>query len=93
MQNDDDDDSIGEISNSKMLKILLQEVADVRLELKQDIASSHTELKQHIVNLDQRMKMLDSKFDVLRLEVHQNQATFIQNHDSLERRVVVLERR
>lgn len=73
----------------------MQEIADVRLELKGDIAGLKMELKGDIANLDKklsgRIDSVASQLHTLRLEVHQNQSTFIHNHDALEKRVEVLE--
>ncbi len=70
--------------NRKFLDMLMQEIADVRLELKKDIA--HLDQK-----LTKRIDTLSSDFQTLRIEVHQNQTTFMHNHNVLDTRVTTLE--
>lgn len=73
----------------------MQEIVDIRRELKEDILGLDQKLYRKIEDVDKklekRMDALSADFQVLRMEVHQNQATFITNHDALERRVAVLE--
>ena len=87
----EEDDGIGDISNRNMLQILMQEIADVRKELKEDIANLDHKLTQRIDVLSSDVQVLSSDVQTLRLEVHQNQTVFLKNHDQLERRVAVLE--
>ncbi|MBI5794469.1 hypothetical protein HZA87_05340 [Candidatus Uhrbacteria bacterium] len=71
-------------SNRLMLNILMQEIADVRHELKEEMAEMRKELKGDIASVA-------SELHTLRLEVHTNQTTFMRNHADLEKRVVMLE--
>lgn len=71
-------------SNRLMLNILMQEIADVRRELKEDIHELD-------VRLSGKIDTLSSDLHTLRLEVHTNHATFILNHADLDKRVTVLE--
>lgn len=84
-----------DLSNRQILSILMQEIADVRLELKSDIAGLRTELKGDIFGLRTELKgdiaKVQSELHTLRIEVHQNQSTFIKNHDALEKRVTTVE--
>ncbi len=84
-----------------MLKLILQEIADVRHELKDDMKQMKTELQNDMRKLDEklssrinrvedRMSSMESELRGLRTEVHQNQLMFMA-HDQLERRVTVLE--
>jgi len=87
----EEEDDIGDISNRKMLKILMQEIADVRRELKEDISGLGKRIDSVDQKLTKRIDTLSSDVQTLRLEVHQNQTAFMKNHDKLERRVAVLE--
>ena len=99
MQDDDDDDgNLPDLSNREILRIMMQEIADVRKELKEDIGALDLKFDRKIDALSADFKVLKSDFKTLRsdfytlkLEVHQNQSTFILNHTDLEKRVMVLE--
>ncbi len=90
-QTDDDIDGVPEMTLSKAVQVLMQEIADVHYELSNKMA----ELKQDIASVDQKFTKkfdgLSSDFGSLRMEVHMNQATFMKNHDALEKRMVVME--
>lgn len=96
-----DDDTIdwSTVPPAKMFHLVMQELVDVRNELKQEfkegIATLDQKLTGRIDRLTQEMvemkKELKSDIHVLRLEVHQNQIAFMTNHNSLEKRVKVLE--
>ncbi|HVW66737.1 MAG TPA: hypothetical protein VHA78_03305 [Candidatus Peribacteraceae bacterium] len=79
------------LTNEKMLHILLQEIADVRYELKTDIQNLDQRLSGRIDGLASDVTIIKTDLTSLRLEVHQNHLTFIKNHDDLEKRVTVLE--
>lgn len=83
----------GDLNNRELLQILMQEIADVRHELKTDIAgvdsnisSARTELKLEITELRDEVRCA-------RDESHQNQITHINNIRDHERRITVLEQR
>lgn len=87
----DDEDGLPELSNRKMLGILMQEIADVRGELKDDIYELKKELKgdmyevkDHCIRLDGKIDAVAADLRLLRYEVRQN-----QNH--LDKRVTLLE--
>lgn len=80
----DEDAGVPDLSNRELLRVLIQEIVDVRRELKEDIAS----LDQKFTK---KFDVLSSETKVLRLEVHQNHSSFIHRQDDLERRVEVLE--
>lgn len=84
---DNGNGQLPDLTNREILKVLLTEIADVRRELKQDIEA----LSRRMDGLEGRMDTLEEKVDTLRMEVHQNQTTFITNFDHLEKRVEVLE--
>ncbi|MFH0770153.1 MAG: hypothetical protein V1926_02130 [Candidatus Peregrinibacteria bacterium] len=90
-----DDDGVIDLSNKQLLKVLLDEIADVRRELKGDIADLDQKLTKRIDGvghgLSKNIDALSSDFQALRIEVHMNQLTFMKNHEELEQRVVVLE--
>lgn len=82
----------------RFLEVIMQEIADVRLELKQDIQGLRTELKQDIQSL--RIDMSSVKADIktmkgdvrtLRMEVHQNQLVFMGYMDRTDKRLDKLE--
>lgn len=68
----------------KMLSIILQEIADVRLELKQDISNLDTKFTYQFHSLSEELHSF-------RKETNLNFATFVRNHDGLEKRVKKLE--
>jgi len=78
-----------DISKRDVVRILMQEIADMRRELKEDIAKCA--LKSDLDALKTGFNSLRTEFKSLRSEVHQNQLTFMHNHDALEQRVKVLE--
>ncbi|MEI8230063.1 MAG: hypothetical protein WCG83_02900 [Candidatus Peregrinibacteria bacterium] len=75
----------------KAVKVITQEIVDVRRELKEDIYSLEQKLTHKIDSLASDVSTLKSTVSTLRLEVHQNHVAFIQNHDELEGRVTMLE--
>jgi hypothetical protein len=95
MPHDDDSIDWNSVPPAKMFHLVMQELVDVRNELRQEfkdgMASMKTELKADIAKLDGRVGRLESEVHTLRLEVHQNQTTFMANHASLDRRVTALE--
>lgn len=95
MHDDDDTDELPDLTNRELLRVVMQEIADTHLELRGDIADLRMELKGDIANLDKklsgRIDSVASEFHTLRLEVHQNQSTFISNQMALEKRVKAVE--
>lgn len=93
----DDDDTIdwNAVPPAKMFHIVLQELVDTRAELKGDIADLRTELKGDMADLRTELKgdiaQVKSELHTLRIEVHQNQSTFISNQTALDKRVKILE--
>ncbi|MBI1812731.1 hypothetical protein HY285_03430 [Candidatus Peregrinibacteria bacterium] len=88
MIQDDDDYGFEDMTNKDLLRVLLQEMADVRYELKQDIAALDQKLTGKIDNIDQK---LSGKIDNLTLKTDQNQIAFMKNLDDIDARVRVLE--
>jgi archaellum component FlaC len=97
-----DDDGLPELSNRKLLQILMQEIADVRGELKEDsmrqtgmimqeIVDVRSELKEDIGRLDTKIDGVSKDLHKLKHEINYNYVTFIKNHDDLDKRVTVLE--
>ncbi len=80
MTRNDDDNDVPDLSNRELLKVLMQEIADVRRELKEDIAV-----------LDNKITVVSSDLKGLRLQVHQNHTSFITNLQDHEKRIAVLE--
>lgn len=82
----DDDDTIdwNTVPPAKMFHIVMQEIADTHKELRGDIANLDKKLTT-------RIDSIASQLHTLRLEVHQNQTTFISNQTALENRMKVLE--
>ena len=70
------------------VKLILQEINDVRRELLKDLGGRMDKLEGEMREMK---KELNGKIDGLRMEVHQNQTTFIKNHGDLEKRVTLLE--
>lgn len=80
-----------DLTNREILKILLDEIADVRLELKRDIEALSGRMDKLEAEMQEMKKELNGKLDGLRMEVHQNQIMFMKGHDDLEQRVVAAE--
>ena len=90
-----DDMTLGEFA-----KILFEEIRDVRKELQEDMGAMELRLAGRMDRLEVRsdeivggMDKLETEFKSLRIEVHQNQTTFIKNHEELEKRFDVLEKK
>ena len=81
-----DEDGQPNLSNKKMLQMLLK-----------GIPLLHKELREDIEKLDQklgrRIDAVESEVKNLRLEVHQNHISFIINQEECAKRVAVLEAR
>lgn len=79
----------------KVVKVLMDEMVYIRSELKSEIADVRRDLMENMGHLETRMNKkfdaLHSDFQILRLEVHQNQIAFMDHHHALEKRVEVLE--
>lgn len=96
-----DDNESGELlvlSSQEMFRMIMQEIADTNHELsgkidglKEDITSLDRKLGKRIDGLDEKVNKVASELHTLRLEVHQNQSTFIANQAAMEKRVKVLE--
>ena len=88
VHDDDDNGYFNDLSNREILRILLEEIAGVRLELKDDIASLDRKLSGRIDALDDK---LNRKIDNLAFKVDQNQICFMTNLNDIDKRVTVLE--
>jgi hypothetical protein len=71
--------------------MVMQEIVDVRRELKEEQEHSFRVLNRGIDSVSENVETLQSEVHTLRLENHHNQATFIKNHDSHEKRITLLE--
>jgi 5-enolpyruvylshikimate-3-phosphate synthase len=83
-QDEDDTGELPDLSNREILRVVMQEIADTNKELRGDIANLDTKLSD-------RIDAVASELHTLRLEVHQNQSTFIVNQAALTKRVKALE--
>ncbi len=72
----------------KALSISLQEIADAQREILTEMRAGFRDLAQ---TLGGRIDALDSELKSFRKETRHNFATFIVNHDALEKRVSHLE--
>ncbi len=95
MMQDDDSSGFKDLTNKDVLRILMQEIADVSRELKEDIAAVDGKLSRKLDQvhhtLSKTIETLSSDMQGLRLEVHQNQSILIRNVDGLDQRVMKLE--
>ena len=80
------------------VKLLLEEIANVRKEILEELGGRMDKLGGRMGKLEGRMDKLDGRMDKLevefgslRMEVHQNQVTFMKGHEALEKRVGMLE--
>ncbi|MBP7114232.1 MAG: hypothetical protein KBA40_02135 [Candidatus Peribacteraceae bacterium] len=82
-----------DLSNRELLEIMMQEISDVRGELKVDISELKHVLKADIADVGNKVVDLQINMRNARLEIGQNQAALVTNIETLNRRVTVLERR
>ena len=79
----------------ELVDLLIKEMGNVVYEanekLREDLGGRIDKIGHRIGNLESDMNGLKSEMGVLRMEVHQNQTTFIKNHEGLDKRVEVLE--
>ncbi len=59
--------------------------------LKKELILETTDLHRRLVKVEEKVTTLGSEFRSFRLQVHNNQLSFMEKHDKLEDRVVVLE--
>lgn len=85
-------------SNRLMVNILMQEIVDVRRELKEDIHALDVKLSNKIDGVENRMGQVEKSLvqveknlSNLTLKVDKNQTAFIRNIEDVDRRVSVLE--
>jgi archaellum component FlaC len=84
VHDDDDNGTFDDLTNRDMLRIILKEIADVSRELKEGFDETYKKL-------DKKIDALSSDVKGLRLEVHQNQTSFIENLEEIDERVKILE--
>ena len=88
-----DDMTVGELA-----KLLLEDGANNRREILEEVKKGNAALEKKLTEafkneLGDTKKGWSKKFDGLRMVVHQNQTTLMKNHEKLEKRVGVLEKR
>ena len=92
----DDDQLFEDMTNREILRVLLEEIALVRGELKGDIASIEERLSGRINGMEKglntKMDSLNRKIDNLNLKVDRNHLTFMHNFDEMDKRVLLLEK-
>ncbi len=89
------------MTNERVVSILLQEISDVRFELKADIRevkndvstlkSDMSQLKNDVSTLKKDMKIVTDDLGGLRIQVHQNQLTVMNYMDKTDKRVLRIE--
>lgn len=67
--------------------VMMQEMADIRLELKNDMKSMKTELKGDIAVVATDLKNLTKDVGGLRVQLHQNQLMFMNYMDRTDQRL------
>lgn len=88
---DDASHVFDDMTMAELAKILLEDNANVERNLSGQMKAMDVRLGGEIGKLGGRMDKLENEFGSLRMEVHQNQITFMKSHDVLEKRVEVLE--
>lgn len=88
MTHDDDTIDWNTVPPAKMFHIVMQEIVDMRNELKQQFKKHISDLKNE---LGSRIDSVASELHTLRLEVHQNHSTFIINQQDHGKRITKLE--
>lgn len=102
MVQNDDNGGLPDLSQKRLLEIIMQEIADNRREILeyvngkfQDIDRKFDMVMQELRSFREEMigeiRSFRSEFNSFRNETHQNMATFIYNHDALDKRVTKLE--
>jgi len=81
-----DDMTLGEA-----MTIVLEEIRNVGREIRGDLGGRIDKVGDRLGKVEGSMDKLEKEFGSLRMEVHQNQTTFIKNHEEMEKRVEVLE--
>ena len=76
----------------RAMKMVLDELVDVRRELLVEMNGMKQELKRDIAATDQKVDRLERKVDNLSFKVDQNQIALMTNANNLDRRVTHLER-
>ncbi len=94
IHSDDNDSFYKKLTTKKLLQMLMQEIVDVRRELKEEISElgrkiDHVDRK--VDRVDKKVGAVDRKVEELTLKVDQNHITFMHNIDDLDIRVTVLE--
>ena len=75
MIHDDEDNDVPDLTNKELLKVLLDEIAAVRRELKEDIVV----LDKKITRVSVDLGTVSSDLKGLRIQAHQNHTSFITN--------------
>ncbi|MBI2635819.1 hypothetical protein HYW84_00635 [Candidatus Peregrinibacteria bacterium] len=86
-----DNDSVPDLTNKELLKTLLDEIASVRKELKEDISTLDERLNDRIDGVSLQLNKFTSELKGLRFQLHQNHTSFITNQEELGKRVSALE--
>lgn len=75
------------LTNERMLGIIMQEIADVRMELKGDIAAMGHKLGGRIDGVAAGLTEVKTDLSGLRGQVHQNQVSFMSYMDRTDKRL------
>ncbi|MBU0458105.1 hypothetical protein KJ652_02110 [Patescibacteria group bacterium] len=90
----DDDNSNGyfsDMSNRDMLRIILQEIADVRRELKGDIGDLGNKFIKLDAKIDDVENRLGKRIDALAFKVDKNTVCLMSNFEDHDKRIIKLE--
>jgi|GEM_PF-1349182 len=90
-QNDDAFGDLPDLSNRALLRVLMQEIADTRNELKQEFKQEFRRLDGRIDKVEKKIDVVASELHTLHIEVHQNQTACMANHAAPEKHITVLE--
>lgn len=76
----------------RVVAVLMQEIADLRYEFKNDLSVLDQKLTTRIDKIDVRIDTMDRKLDTLNLKVDRNHVAFMTNVREIDGRVAVLEK-
>lgn len=90
---DDDIDDVPELPNKRLLKVVMQEIVDMRLELKGDIAELRKELKGDSTGLKGEIGGLRTEMRQMNEKMDRNFVAIMANIELHDRRLCLLEAR
>ncbi len=91
MQNDDEESAFDDLSNREILRIMLEEMACVSRELKEDFKVEITALGKDVQDVTKRFTTLEKDLKNFTFKVDRNQLTFMHIIDTYDGRLTAVE--